>query len=280
MTLLQYEGSFLPPGQLPALMTLEPELTSIFWGRLDQLVIGHNVVLDGSTRDAGNTGFTTSLRPGLLLGKISATGKYKQFDPAATDGSQFVAGVLLHSLFMQRGGANQDRFVGYVLFGGNVKVYGLVIASETTAGIVGKDAEFTIRSQMKHSFRFDDDPVGYSISGERTFQVKTADYAVVNADAGSAFITTGAVAPVVFTLPADPVKDMVFWFYNAADQDMTIVAGTPDSLIVFNDLAADSVALSTAGEKIGGSFKVIGTGTAWLVVPYLWDGQTATFVTA
>lgn len=278
--LMGYSGQFLPPGNLAEITTLETEFTSVFWGRLDQLVIGHNVVLDGTTRDAGNTGYTTSLRPGLLLGKITATGKFKQWNPAATDGTQFIAGVLLHSLYMQRNNADQDRFVGYVLFGGQVKVNGLVIATETAAGIVGTDAEYAVRSQMKHGFRFDDDPIGYSVSGAKGFQVKTADYTVLEADAGTAFITTGAVGAVNFTLPVEPKQDLAFWFHNAADQTMTITSGTADQMIVFNDLAADSISLATLAEKIGGSFKVVGTGTAWLVIPALWEAQTVTVVTA
>lgn len=278
--LSQYSGSYLPPGMLPEITTLEPELTSIFWGRLEQQVIGHNVVIDGASRDAGNTGYTTSLRPGLLLGKVTSTGKFKQWNPAATDGTQFIAGVLLHSVFMQRNSADQDRFVGYVMFGGLVKIHGLVIASETTSGIDGKDSEYDIRSQMYHAFKFDDDPIGYSVNMTKAFQTKTADYTVVEGDAGTIFTTTGAAGAVNFTLPATAKKGLAFTFINTADQNMTITAGTADTMIVFNDLAADSVSLSTLSEKIGGSFKVIGTGSAWIVIPNLWEAQTVTVVTA
>lgn len=53
-----------------------------------------NVVLDSTARDATNTP-TTTLRPGLVLGKITASGKYKQYDDSATDGSE-VADLILN----------------------------------------------------------------------------------------------------------------------------------------------------------------------------------------
>jgi len=275
--LMSYEGGFLTPGQTAEILTLEPQLTGIFWGHYDQQVIGYNVVLDGASRDAGNAGFTTTLRPGLLLGRVSSTGKLKQWDPTATDGTQRIAAVLLHSQFVQRVGSNADRFIGYVLFGGNVKVKGLVQASETAAGITGTTYEYTVRSQMSKAFRFDDDALGYSVNNPLLTSPKTTNYTVLTTDAGTHFTAEGAGA-INFTLPATPTKDMAFWFTNLVDQNMVITAGTADTIITFNDIAADSVALQTSSQKIGGSFKVIGTGTKWLFIPNVYDGQTVTVV--
>lgn len=44
------------------------------------------IVIDAAAEDAENTP-TTSLRKGLVLGKVTATGKYKQYDDAAQDGT-------------------------------------------------------------------------------------------------------------------------------------------------------------------------------------------------
>lgn len=46
-----------------------------------------NVWIVSTARDSGNTP-TTTLRPGLVLGEISATGKYAEYDDSATDGTQ------------------------------------------------------------------------------------------------------------------------------------------------------------------------------------------------
>ena len=52
------------------------------------------ITLASSAVDAGNTP-TTTLRKGLVLGKITATGKYKEYDPSASDGSETAALILV-----------------------------------------------------------------------------------------------------------------------------------------------------------------------------------------
>ena len=93
----------------------------------------------------------------------------------------------------------------------------------------------------------------------------------------------GAAGAVVFTLPTTALKGLHYRFTAVADQSITITAGTADTLIVFNDVAADSVALSTAADKVGGGFSVYGDGAKWIVVPEVWaDGvivQTITIAT-
>ena len=58
---------------------------------------GHNymgIMVDSGARDAGNTP-TTTLRAGLVMGKVSATGRHKQYDPSASDGTETAAGILM-----------------------------------------------------------------------------------------------------------------------------------------------------------------------------------------
>jgi len=45
---------------------------------------------DGSTAHTP----TTTLRPGLVLGKITASGKYAQYDDGAADGTETAVGIL------------------------------------------------------------------------------------------------------------------------------------------------------------------------------------------
>lgn len=252
--------------------------TNITWGRLDQQVY-LPVVIDGSARDAGNTSYTDVLRPGLLLGKVTSgvdKGKMMQWNPSATDGSQKIAGVLMSAQKMQLLGSDQDRYTGYVLLSGCVKANGLVIPSLTTDGIVGAALEYVVRRQMAYAFRFDDDVSSY-IPGSVVSTV-TADTTVTEAMAGQMFVTNGAAA-ITFTLPASPKQGLEYSFYNAVDQNIVLTCATTDILIVFNDIAADTVALSTVATKVGGSFRVIGTGTKWLVIPSIWGGQTVTITT-
>lgn len=53
------------------------------------------VVIDPTARDLGNDEGSTHLRRGLLLGRITATGRYKEFDPQASDGSEIEENVVV-----------------------------------------------------------------------------------------------------------------------------------------------------------------------------------------
>jgi len=55
------------------------------------IVIG--VTIDSAARDSGNTP-TTTLRKGLVLGKVTASGKYKEYDDAAIDGTETAVCIL------------------------------------------------------------------------------------------------------------------------------------------------------------------------------------------
>lgn len=107
---------------------------------------------------------------------------------------------------------------------------------------------------------------------------KAADYTVLTTDSGTLFTATAAAN---FTLPtAVGNTGMNFEFFNAADSNMTVTSTPADSMITFNDAAADSVAFSTASEKIGGSIRVTSDGTKWLVQTFLAaETQTPTIAT-
>ena len=112
--------------------------------------------------------------------------------------------------------------------------------------------------------------------------VKIDDYTVTAAESGTIFTTTGATKAINFTLPAIADGPFEFRFLCGADQSLTVTAATADTLVAFNDLTADSVALSTSSEKIGGGFQVVCDGTTLFAYALLGDGryQTVTIATA
>lgn len=116
----------------------------------------------------------------------------------------------------------------------------------------------------------------------RTVQAKTADY-VVNPDVdpcGKVFTTRGATAAVQFTLPAaDGNSGLWYEFISIADQNITI-ATADEELVAYNDLTADSIAASTASEKIGVSFRMLCDGSSWIAQPMLGDGRYQTLTIA
>ena len=51
------------------------------------------IVIDSTAEDADNTP-TTTLRKGLVLGKVTATDKYKEYDSGASDGTETARVIL------------------------------------------------------------------------------------------------------------------------------------------------------------------------------------------
>lgn len=102
--------------------------------------------------------------------------------------------------------------------------------------------------------------------GLQLIAAKTAAYSVLAADLGTIFTNRAAGGAVTFTLPATTTI-AAGWhckFFVAADQTVTIASNTADTMTMFNDLTADSIAFSTSSEKIGGGVEVYWDGTGWL----------------
>lgn len=98
--------------------------------------------------------------------------------------------------------------------------------------------------------------------GLQGYTAKTAAYTVTAAENGTTFTNRGASGAVTFTLPA-PFTNARYRFVGHADQTITVAADVVDTLVTKNDAAADSLAMSTIGEKIGGVIEVFSDGTSW-----------------
>ena len=73
------------------------------------------VTIDSSARDAENTP-TTTLRKGLCLGKITESGKYKEYDAGASDGSQTGKCILDESVKVIDADGNAVDAIAAVVF--------------------------------------------------------------------------------------------------------------------------------------------------------------------
>lgn len=246
----------------------DPTLTNenqFLWGS-DELRRTQPIILDASTVDAGATP-TTSVRRGLVLGRITATNTWKQYDPTATDGSQVAGGILLYSRNMLdfQSGVTQAVQAELVI-AGCLRVNNLYGFDENA------------RRHLGTRFLFDDLPLFAGVGGSYpVVQPKTANYSVLPADNNTLFTTLGAAGAVMFTLPT-PARGLRFKFFNAVDQNLTVAAAGAGQLITFNNTAASSVAISTAGQKVGGGFEAIGSsdGSKFLISPIVNSGQTLT----
>lgn len=92
---------------------------------------------------------------------------------------------------------------------------------------------------------------------ERRIVGKSASYTVrPTADApGTIFTNKGASGAIVFTLPT-ATRALLGWWYEflgVVAQDITVAPPVADTLVTLNDTAADSLALSTSSQKIGGA---------------------------
>lgn len=180
-------------GNSPGLSTSRETYENEFrWGSQYQAIFD-NGIISGAARDSGNTP-TYELRKGLILGKITATGLYTNWDATATNGSEVASGILIDGLRVQDFDGNDQNKNWAVLVGGPVK------ASKVL------NLDLMARAQMS-KFIFDDsDGIG-SIPGNhwfpwKRFQTKTANYTIVPADNFTMFDNTGAAGTVVLTLPA------------------------------------------------------------------------------
>lgn len=236
-------------GQTPGLSTTRETYENEFrWGSQYQGVYA-NGLISGAARDNGNTP-TYELRPGLLLGQIISSGKYVQYSPTATDGSEVASAILLEGLRMQDfDGNNQDKLYA-VLVGGPVQA----------AKVLNLD--LMARSQMD-KFMFDD--IFQMMGGHwfpwKRFQTKTANYSIVAADNYTLFDNVGAAGTVVLTLPAI-ANGYVFGLRAEAAQVLRFTSNEGSNVI--GTTATQSSVSVTA---IGGVIVVYSNpaGTKWIV---------------
>lgn len=85
---------------------------------------------------------------------------------------------------------------------------------------------------------------------------KSANYTIVvpNDRSQTLFTNEGATGAITFTLPAAnaAIFGIEYVFVAVVDQNIIVAPPVADTLITTNDLAADSVALQTSSQKIGG----------------------------
>lgn len=88
----------------------------------------------------------------------------------------------------------------------------------------------------------------------------------------------GAAGAIVITLPAPTAAMNGAWFFyrGVADQDVTFATATVDTLIALGDATADSIAFSTATQKIGAFLIGSCDGTSWFATALSGIGTIAT----
>lgn len=258
------QGGFGVPGFGASVNTNERE---IVWGGDDRQVgiLRRNSIVSGATRDAANTP-TTTLRRGLLLGKVTSTGELEEWDADASDGTQYINSVLNVELkATDFDGNNADRAFGTI-------VKAPLIASQLLiqgAAFVGHADEYLARRQLTAlGCVLDDDMQGYLAGGGARYETVTGVADTLTADQNGMTLFYNNVAAVAVTLPTLQ-PGLEFELVRVADEEFVVQSAAGDDIIVGNDLEADSVTFTTAGEQIGARVRVrsvyVGTALKWLI---------------
>lgn len=68
-----------------------------------------SIIVASTARDPNSPNSTSILRAGLILGKITASGKYAQYNNAASDGTETAVGILVNTIDLRDStGTQQD----------------------------------------------------------------------------------------------------------------------------------------------------------------------------
>jgi hypothetical protein len=243
--------------------------SEILWGadQARNAALWQSAVISGTARDDANTNQTHLLRPGLLLGKLTSTGEYEEWDADVATGTQNIAGVLDCEMRMtDYEAANQDRMFRVLVGRAPLKSRRLLIQG---AAFIGHVDEFLARRQLHAAgFVLDDDPFGYLAGQGSRVSLETATTDSLTASQNGMTLFYNNAASVTVTLPAAQ-PGLEFEVVRTADEEFIVVSPTADNVIVGNDLSADGVTLTTAGEQIGGRWRLrsvyLDTTVKWLI---------------
>ena len=113
----------------------------------------------------------------------------------------------------------------------------------------------------------------------RRISAKTANYTILEGESGTVFTNGGAGGEVVFTLPT-PASGLFYYVIAVAAQNVVVKPPTADTMMCFNDIAADQIAFNTANEIVGGGFMFTALdGTNWSCQELIHDAQTSVIAT-
>jgi hypothetical protein len=227
---------------------LETVQNQFWWGRNEQQTF-LPATISGAARDSANT-VPDVLRGGLILGKVTATGLYKEWNPTGTDGSEIIAGILMGPLKVTDAGSNADRYT-FVYVGGNALSDRILIPGEADEGIVGHAQEHQIADQLHDlGVRLDRHTTHRGLLSSKQIRLGTTAEMVTNnavtvteGDHGSVLLMTGADGDVTFTLPAAEVGLEFTIVANVATHS-AIVALASGNIAIPGNVAATTITLA------------------------------------
>jgi hypothetical protein len=129
------------------------QTNQFIWGGSQAEILHLDFLIDSAARDAGSNN-TQVLRAGLAMGRVTASGKLKQFDVDALDGTQTLVGFLKEETpLINTLGQAQEAFAP-VIVKAPVKAKKVIYKGVT---IVGHADETDIRTAVRARFLIDDE---------------------------------------------------------------------------------------------------------------------------
>lgn len=121
---------------------------------------------------------------------------------------------------------------------------------------------------MRNIVRLFNDAMRQGEASTKKTTALTANTTLSRTHFGGVITNRGAGGALNHTIPdaSADLRGQWFTYFGIADQNQTFTAETADTLITLDDIAADSLAFSTANEKIGASATFVCDGTSWLAV--------------
>lgn len=211
-----------------------------WWGHENLRILDALPLIVSTAIDAGASP-TSVLREGLIMAKVTASGKWAEYDVTQTDGREVARGILIgtQSMLNTTTGVVEDKNGGPF----EIAIGGLAMAAK----LYGLDSN--ARRQLSLRFVFDDDVPGHHWGGAFIREiVKITDYTVVAADNFTEFVLRTATG--VFTLPAIG-KGYRFKFRSEVNAALGILSPEGNNIVALNDVAATSATFQTANMMIG-----------------------------
>jgi hypothetical protein len=256
-------------GNEPGFTTaIESEETQIWWsGPNNQHQLSEqSILLDDENTDAGNTP-TSTVRGGMILAKETSSGNHYIWDPDATDGRQFVTGVLEKHQDLLVDNTKTNRWITQ-LSTGLLKASELIQDGDTK-GAISLQARASL---LRQGFQLDTngpDGAAFLLHSMGQEFISATTKTLVAADNGKHFIQSAAGN---YTLPANTEANVGFCclITQISDNNLVITSAAGDDIMTKNNDAADSVTFNTATELIGTTVmvKLIHTAAStrkWLV---------------
>lgn len=240
----------------PGMQTSRFSTENQFWWGHENLRVMDALPLIVSTAIDAGASPTSILRGGLVMAKVTASGKWAEYDVTATDGREVARGILMDSCDMRNvvSGSVEDKPSAPPIM-----VAGLVMPAK----LYGLDSN--ARRQLAPNFLFDDNYAGNAWGGAFLREiVKITNYTVVAADNFTEFVLTTATG--VFTLPAIG-KGYRFKFRSEVNAALGIASAEGNNIVALHDVAASTYTFQTANQMIGAAAVVYSNaaGDKWII---------------